>query len=352
MRWSETSIKTLRDPARPLGERAGFLPLSAAWLGQRCMERIAAVGDPRRWLAAAGLEWREQDTPDGLLIVEGQAAANDDAAMLPEAFETPGVHTIAQLAAFASMPKEALVKSVVVMIDARPVLCLVRGDHQLDDGKLGAPALRDASPDEIRTAFGADPGSLGPVGIPHIRIVADYALAGLSGLVTGANRTGWHLRHVKPGRDFACEFADIRKGGSTRCLAAGGELRAEAFWEAAIARNQDAEGVALPPALAPFAVVVTPVQFAEPVQRDLAVRLHDELAAAGVDVLLDDRDERPGAKFKDAELIGIPWRITVGKKAAEGVVELVTRSPRTVAEMAAVDAVRTVRLSTIENGCQ
>lgn len=360
MRWTETSIKTLRDPGKALAERAGYLPADS-FLASRCGARYAAEatgGDVRRLFEAAGLEWREQPMPGGArLFVEGTAAGAADE-RLPELFETPDVHTIAQLAAFAGLPKEALVKSVVVTITTMaagggggPVLCLLRGDHQLDDTKLqrmldpASGAVRDASPDEIRAAFGADPGSLGPVGVPGVRIIADYALAGMSGLVTGGNRTGWHLRHVTPGRDFLCEFAAIRKGSSgtvTRPLAQAGALCLDHFLSAAIERNQDADGVTLPVALAPFTAVITPVNLGTTVQREVTERIYSELLGHGVDVLLDDRDERPGVKFKDADLIGFPFRITVGKRAAEGLVELVVRRPRSTSEVAVAEAAEAV----------
>lgn len=347
MRWTGTTIKTLRDAGRPLAERAGYLPVDS-FLAARCAERYGAH-DVRLLLRAAGIEWREQAEGDSTLFVEGPGGAADVPA--PELFETPDVHTISQLVAFTGLPKEALVKSVVVMAAGRPVLCLVRGDHQLDDARLArvldpAGSLRDATPEEIRAAFEAEPGSLGPVGIPGIRIVADYALAGLSGLVTGGNRTGWHLRNVTPGRDFACEFAAIRKGSAatlTRPLAQSGALCLDHFLAAAIERNQDAEGVTLPLMLAPFAAVVTQVQMGDAVQREAAESIYAELGRLGAEVLFDDRDERPGVKFKDADLIGFPFRVTVGKKAAEGMVELVTRRPRSTTELKAAEAAAAIR---------
>lgn len=350
MRWTGTTIKTLRDAGRPLAERAGYLPVDS-FLAARCAERYGAH-DVRLLLRAAGIEWREQAEGDSTLFVEGgPAAALPDLAGAPELFETPDVHTIAQLVAFTGLPKEALVKSVVVMAGGLPVLCLVRGDQQLDDARLArvldpAGGLRDATPEEIRAAFEAEPGSLGPVGIPGIRIVADYALAGLSGLVTGGNRTGWHLRNVTPGRDFACEFAAIRKGSAatlTRPLAQSGALCLDHFLAAAIERNQDADGVTLPVMLAPFAAVITQVQMADAAQREVAESIHAELERLGVEALFDDRDERPGVKFKDADLIGFPFRVTVGKKAAEGTVELVTRRPRSTTEMKAAEAAAAIR---------
>lgn len=356
MRWTETTIRTLREPSRPLAERAGYVPVSGSFLAERCRAKYAETGDIRRILAAAGLDWREQAEGEAgsTLFVEGAAAAPADAGA-PELFETPDVHTIAQLAAFTGLPKEALVKSVVVMAGTQPVLCLVRGDHQLDDAKLARALavtadVRDATPDQIHALFAADPGSLGPVGVSSsVRIFADYALAGLQGLVTGANRNGWHLRHVTPGRDFQCEFAAIRRGGATRPLAQRGELCLEQFLTAAIERNQDADGVALPALLTPFTVVVTPVHWADATQREASETIYAAVAALGIGVLLDDRDERPGVKFKDADLIGFPFRVTVGKKAVDGIVEMVTRKPRTNRDVPVTEAAETIR-RIMENG--
>ncbi len=343
MRWSEfPEWRTLREGGRPLAERAGFLP-AGTWLHERC--RAAWAARPAaELLAAAGIAWRAQ----GELLVEGEPDASPDAA-LPEEFATPDVHTIPDLAALTGLGRERLAKSVVMTMTAgQPVLCLVRGDHQLDDAKLvrylGVETLRSAPADEIVAAFGAEPGSLGPVGVQGCRVVADLALVGATGLVTGANRTGFHLRHITPVRDFACEFADVRKGGRTRVLAdSDSGLRVVEFLEAAIERHQDAAGVRLPAGIAPFAAVVTLVNPADVAQREAAERVYGELRAAGWEVALDDRAERAGVKFNDADLIGFPVRITAGKNVRDGVVEMVERLTRTAVNVPVAEAAERVR---------
>ncbi|MCC6537566.1 MAG: hypothetical protein IT162_08460 [Bryobacterales bacterium] len=341
MRWSELpEWRTLRDGGRPLAERAGYLP-AGTWLHERCHE-LWAPRPAAELLAAAGLAGRAQ----GDLLVEGEPEAAADAAA-PAEFATPDVHTIPDLAAFTGLGRERLAKSVVTMAGGlEPVLCLVRGDHQLDEAKLarhlGVDALRGATADEIAAAFGAEPGSLGPVGVKGCRVVVDLALAGATGLVTGANRTGFHLRHVTPERDFACEFADLRKGGRTRVFADADGLRMTEFLEAAIARHQDAAGVRLPVALAPFAVVVTLVNPADEQQRAAAEQVYGELRAAGVETVLDDRAERAGVKFADAELIGFPVRITAGKNVRDGMLEIVDRATRTPVNVPVAEAAATV----------
>ncbi|MBM3797389.1 MAG: hypothetical protein FJW31_25840 [Acidobacteria bacterium] len=327
MRWSEfPEWRTLRDGGRPLAERAGYLP-AGSWLHERCRAVWAARPAPEL-MEAAGIRWRAH----GDLLVEGEPEAAPNAA-LPEEFATPDVHTIPDLAAFTGLGREQLAKSVVTMAADALVFCFVRGDHQLDDAKLarhlGVETLRGATADEIVAAFGAEPGSLGPVGVKGCRVVVDLALVGATGLVTGANRTGFHLRHVTPVRDFACEFADIRKGGRARVLAdADSGLRITEFLEAAIERHQDAAGVRLPAAIAPFAAVVTLVNPADAAQCEAAGRVYGELREASVEVVLDDRAERAGVKFNDAELIGFPLRITAGKNVRDGMLEIVDRATR------------------------
>jgi prolyl-tRNA synthetase len=200
---------------------------------------------------------------------------------------------------------------------------------------LKLPGTRPADAEEIRQWFGADPGSLGPLGIPGIHIIADEALRGRRNMIAGANRNDYHLRNVTPGEDFEAEFDDVRQvSAGDLSIADGRPLQfskvrlldtAERVLDAAVEQNQDADGMVLPGAIAPFLAIVTPVH---PERLAAAREIYRKLAAEGVDVLLDDRDARPGVKFKDADLIGIPYRINVGKKLTEGVVEIVERRSR------------------------
>ncbi|MFN8186822.1 MAG: proline--tRNA ligase [Gaiellales bacterium] len=293
----------------------------------------------------------------------------------PEEVETPGVTTIEALAGFLGLDPAATAKAMpVVQTDGNLVLGLVRGDDRLEEAKLAAAlgsGFRPATEDEIRAAFGADPGSLGPVGFPG-EIVADEALRE-GQFVAGANRSGWHLRGVEAGRDYGPRHADIRvpREGDA-CPRCGGALRFQVAIEvghifklgtryseplgavyldeqgverpilmgsygigpgrimaAAVEQRHDERGIAWPRALAPYDAEVVAIGSAGPEVVSLAETVAGALEAAGLEVLLDDRDRRPGEKFADADLIGCPLRVTVGKKALEdGCVDLLVRAGR------------------------
>lgn len=274
----------------------------------------------------------------------------------PEEFHTPGQKTIAEVSAFTGLPETSQMKSVVMVVDGKPVLAMLRGDHTLSEASLrmylSATDLRPARPEEIREWFGADAGSLGPVGVKNMTVVADAALEGRRNMICGANRNDYHLRNVTPGEDFTAEFSDLRealeKSGTIARLGprvvrpAGpsvsnqaGELQPmgrtenhlyiDRILNALIEKNQDKDGIVLPASVAPFVAIITPVNFSEPAQQAAACRLYDELGKQTGDALLDDRDERPGVKFKDADLIGVPYRITIGKKLSQGLIEVVNR---------------------------
>lgn len=310
------------------------------------------------------------------------AVADPDGDHAPEPFHTPGQKTIADLTAFTGLPETSQMKSVVMAADGKPVLALMRGDHSLSEpklvGVLGATEIRAAHPEEIRQWFGAEAGSLGPVSVKNMRVVTDEALKGRRNLITGANRDDYHLRHVTPGRDFAAEYFDLRQVTSgDSCGKCGAPLELiknvevghifklgykysesmglrvlnetgqeitvimgsygigiERILCVAIELYNDKDGMALPAAIAPFDVVVTPVNNADVKQRAAAEEIYRECRKAGLDALLDDRDERPGVKFKDADLIGVPYRITVGKKLAQGIVEMVDRRTRATEDVA------------------
>jgi prolyl-tRNA synthetase len=290
----------------------------------------------------------------------------------PEEVETPGVTTIEALAELLGIDAATTSKAMpVVNGDGELVLGLVRGDDRLDEAKLAAvlgSAVRPATEDEIRTKFKADPGSIGPVGFSG-DVLADEALRE-GQFVTGANRTGWHLRGVQQGRDFEARFADIRqaKEGDS-CPKCGGRLRFQVAIEvghifklgtdyseplgarfldedgqerpivmgsygigparimaAAVEQNYDEAGIASWPAsIAPYDVHVIVLPGLEEQGEEIAAALKD----AGLEVLLDDRDQRAGEKFADADLIGLPVRVTVGKKTLEdGSVDVLVRAGR------------------------
>jgi prolyl-tRNA synthetase len=250
----------------------------------------------------------------------------------------------------------------VVGEDGAVVLALVRGDDRLEEAKLAAvlrTAVRPATEDEIRAAFGADPGSIGPIGFAG-EIVADECLRE-GQFVAGANRTGWHLRGVEAVRDFEPRFADIRhsrEGDS--CAKCGSALRFQTAIEvghifkldlrfsvpleatyldeagierpivmgcygigpgrimaSAVEQRYDDQGIVWPAAISPYDVQVLSLDAGAPEVAEVAESVAQELDASGEQVLLDDRDARPGEKFADADLLGCPVRVTVGKKTLE-----------------------------------
>jgi prolyl-tRNA synthetase len=277
----------------------------------------------------------------------------------PEEIETPGVATIEALAKFLSVDEAATSKAMPhTKSDGTVVLALVRGDDRLEEAKLLAAIgaeVRPSTEEEIRAAFGADPGSLGPVGFRG-EVIADETLRN-GQFVAGANRTGSHLKGVEQGRDFEARFADLRvpKEGD-RCSLCGGALHFQTAIEvghifklgtkyseplgarvldedgnertivmgsygiglgrimaAATEQHHDENGIIWPRELAPYDVHVVALPGAE----EIAGQAAEALSAAGFDVLLDDRDMRAGEKFADADLIGCPVRITAGKKSLE-----------------------------------
>jgi prolyl-tRNA synthetase len=294
-----------------------------------------------------------------------------------ERFPTPGLRTIAALAEahpdIAS--RERQIKTLVYVVDGEPVLALLRGDHDLQEQKLldasGSSEGRPAQADEIRDLLGADPGSLGAVGVEDVRVFADLALQGRRGLTTGANDDDWHFRGVDPERDMnVSEWSDLRKVSTgDRCVNDGGPLEmwkgievghifklgtkySEAFgahvqdeggdshpivmgsygiglergMAAVVESNFDESGIVWPISLAPYELLITVIRPDDEATMAVANRLYDDFDTAGVEVLLDDRDERPGVKFADGELIGIPYRVTVGPKGvAEGIAEVTER---------------------------
>ena len=293
---------------------------------------------------------------------------------LPEEFATPGKKTIEEVSEFDGLPASSHIKALVMVAQGKPLMALLRGDHQLSETKLAAeaqdPDVRPAHPAEIEQWLGAGAGFIGPVRAGDIALLADKALEGRRNLVAGANKADTHLKNVTPGRDFQAPFADLREAEDGDIDMASGQpvrrrkaievghifklgykysesmglsvldengkavtpimgsygIGVERVLTGAIEQNNDDAGMALPVSIAPFEAVVTPVNLKNEDQRRAAEKLYAELREAGVDVLLDDRAERAGVKFKDADLIGIPYRITVGRNIAEGLVELTERS--------------------------
>jgi prolyl-tRNA synthetase len=298
---------------------------------------------------------------------------------------TPGVATIADLCRYLDLPAQKTAKAIVLDgADAAPVLLLIRGDHELNlikAGKLEAIAkpARFAPVEAIRTAFGANPGSLGPIGFKGC-VIIDRAVATMSDFVVGANEDGYHYTGANIARDFPePAVADLRNvvagdaspdGKGTLELCRGIEvghifqLRTKyssamnlAFLDdkgksqlmemgcygigvtrivaAAIEQNHDERGIVFPEPMAPFHVAIVPIGMAKNERtRSTAAQLHDALTARGVEVLLDDRDERPGIMFADMELVGIPHRVVVGERGLkDGNVEYQGRREATAQTM-------------------
>jgi prolyl-tRNA synthetase len=276
---------------------------------------------------------------------------------------------------------ERQIKTLVYIVDSKPVLILLRGGDPLNEAKLagtlGTPTFRPADPQEIFAALGAHPGSLGAVGINQFPVYADERLRGASGMTTGANEDGFHLRNVAIGRDIAVkQWADLRTVQvGEPCPTCGKPLKVQRAIEvghvfklgtkyslalkalfldesgkqqpaimgcygigvtrtlqAVIEQSNDANGIVWPLTVAPYTVCITPLSVlpeSEVMKR--AEQIYSDLTQRGVDVILDDRNERPGVKFKDSELVGFPIRIGIGEKSlVKGEVEV---KPRTGALM-------------------
>jgi prolyl-tRNA synthetase len=363
---------------------------SGAMGGSQSHEFMVASEAGEDWIAvcancgyAANLE-KAQSRPAPPAVADPETEAG------PEMFATPSRKTIAEVAAFTGWPETSQIKSLVMVAAGKPVLVLLRGDHQLNEAKLAAvlgAEARPAHPEEIRQWFGAGAGSLGPVGAANLEILADEALRGRRNMICGANRDDFHLRNVTPGRDFTARYADLRTvNAGDACIRCGAPLELkkcieighifklgykysesmgarvltaegreiapimgsygiglERILTAAVEQGHDKDGMCLPVSIAPFDVVITPVNFSDARQREAAESVYAGCRALGLDALLDDRDERPGVKFKDADLIGIPLRINIGKKLPQGLVEVAERRSRRSLDVPLAEAADTAR---------
>ena len=288
---------------------------------------------------------------------------------------TPNARTIAEVSAQLEIDPAGTIKTLVFIGPDGPVLALVRGDHALHERKLARvlkAEARPAHPEEIKRHLGVAPGSVGPLEVRGARIIADESLR-QGRYVVGANREGFHAIGVTPGQDFACEWADLQVAlAGEGCPTCGKALRIERVIEignifklgtkysiplgatyldergqqqpivmgsygigpariaaAAVEQRHDADGIVWPWAIAPFHVHLVPVSTKDAGQMAVAEELYRDLGAAGFEVLMDDREERAGVKFKDADLLGIPIRVTIGNALAkEGVVEVRSRASR------------------------
>jgi prolyl-tRNA synthetase len=316
----------------------------------------------------------------------------------PEPFATPGVRTIEDLAVQYQAPADRQIKTLVYFLDGVLTLVLLRGDHALNEQKLidatGANAVRPAQPDEIRDALGALPGSLGAVGTLSAStgshpIIADEALRGRRGMYTGANADDTHLRGVDVERDISVgQWADLREvAAGDACVNCGHGLEVERGIEVGhifklgykysdsigirvsgpdgkpmrpimgcygigveramatiVEVHYDDKGMIWPVAVAPFEAVVVVAQQDDPAVAEAGEEVYAALNDAGVDVIVDDRPVRAGVKFSDAELVGIPFRVTIGKRGlAAGTGELTDRATGTTVAVPLADLAQHVR---------
>jgi prolyl-tRNA synthetase len=329
---------------------------------------------------AANLERAERKPPE--------APVSENAAAAIEAVATPGARTIEQVAAFLKIPPERMIKTLIYLADSEPVAVMLAGDRELNEhklsGLLGVKELALADDVTIEKVTGAPVGFAGPVGLSAIRLIADHGLKGIQGAVTGANKADTHIINVDLERDAGeIEYADIaivRAGDACpRCGAPLDEKRgievghvfklgtkySEAFQaqyldaagatktmvmgcygigvtrtlQAVIEQSHDANGIIWPAGVTPYDVALLPLSPANVECRKVAEEIENELTARGYSVLVDDRDERPGVKFKDADLIGLPLRIVISERSlAKGQIEIKRRTEKDPVMVAVSDA--------------
>ena len=322
--------------------------------------------------------------------------------------ETPNCKTIDEVVAFLQVSEEQTIKTLVYIADEKPVVALLVGNDQLNEVKLkthlGADFFEAATEAEVQELFGANFGSLGPVNLPEdVTIIADRKVQDLSNAVAGANEDGYHLTGVNPGRDFTAEYVDIREVregeispdgngvlkfargieighifklgtrysdsmnatvldengravplvmgcygiGVSRLLSAVMEQHARLFVnKTPKGEYRYAWGINFPKELAPFDVHLIPVNVKDEESLALTDKIEESLVGAGYEVLVDDRNERVGVKFSDSDLIGLPIRVTVGKKAAEGIVEVKIKASGDTIEVHADNLIETLSILT------
>jgi prolyl-tRNA synthetase len=333
--------------------------------GSDSLEFVAVMDAGEDWVATSPAGYAAN-----VDVAQSQLEPVDDSEAVTEVreFATPGIHTIDDLEHFG-VPANRQVKTLVFMAQGEPLVILLRGDHQLSEAKLaqslGTTDLRPAEIDEALEIMGANFGSLGPVGI-IARIIADKALEGRRGLVSGANKDGFHLEGLEPGRDFTASFRDVRvvqagemaldgsgpitvkrglelghifklgtryasamnanvmgKDGKNTPLVMGSYgIGLERLLAAIVEHHGDEKGLRWPISVAPFDVIV--LELGDTL--GAATKIYEDLKASKLEVLFDDRDERAGVKFSEAELFGVPFTVVAGARGLErGVVEVRNR---------------------------
>ncbi|AOT55981.1 proline--tRNA ligase [Weissella soli] len=311
-----------------------------------------------------------------------------------ERIATPEVGTIAELAEYLETTADKLTKTIFMFADGQPIMLLVRGDYEVNEVKvqnlLHADELRMATEEEAQEFIGAPFGSLGPVGVgENVKIIADEWITDMVNLTVGGNEAGFHYLNANVDRDFRIdEVADIRtaregdlavdgkgklvftkgieighifKLGTRYSKAMGAQvldnngrqvdiimgsygIGVSRLLSAIAEQNADEKGLSWPTNIAPWNVHLVPIKYTDEVQGALTDQINDQLVAAGYEVLVDDRNERPGVKFADSDLIGLPVRITVGKKASEGIVEVKVRNAEEAIEVRADELGNTLEI--------
>ncbi|WP_062805089.1 proline--tRNA ligase [Enterococcus pernyi] len=306
--------------------------------------------------------------------------------------ETPDVKTIEEVAAFFDVQPQKIIKSVLFTADEQPVLVLVRGDHEVNDVKLknflGADFLEEATEEEAKNYLGADFGSVGPIGVAEeVKVYADRHVQDLANAIAGANETGYHYINVNPERDFnvlayedlrfvqegdpspdnngvlaftqGIEIGHIFKLGTRYSESMGATVLDENGREkhvimgcygigvsrllsAIVEQNADENGIHWPKGIAPFDLHVVQMNLKDEFQTNLTNEVEKAMNEAGYQVLVDDRNERAGVKFADSDLIGCPIRITVGKKAVDGIVEVKIKKTGEMVEVRKEELVNTL----------
>jgi len=302
-------------------------------------------------------------------VIENASADGEPGAL--EEVHTPEMKTVEDVCVFLKAEARDLVKTILYQNGDEVVAALVRGDREICEPKLlralGAEQVEMADATTVQEVSGAEVGFAGPVGLEGVRLLADKSVMDMRNFISGANKTDYHLRNVNPGRDFTPDVvADLTVAtAGDRCINCGRELTQYrgievgqvfklggkysksmnvTFTEedgsevpfvmgcygigvtrtvaAAIEQNHDESGIVWPPAIAPYAVLITPISTKDEELMSVAEKTYAGLLEKGVETLLDDRDERPGVKFKDADLIGIPLRITIGSRGLkQGILE-------------------------------
>ncbi len=315
------------------------------------------------------------------------AEPEDEAMAAVEKVHTPNAGTIEELVSFFGKTPKNFVKTLLYIADGKTVAAMVRGDREINETKLknylGCINLELAGPAEVRRATGAQVGFAGPIGLDADRLIADKEVPCMRNFLVGANETDYHYSGVNYERDFVttdvCDIRMVETGDpcpkcgmalkldktievghifklgtkysvAMECLFLDQEAKQKPCvmgsygiglnrtMQAIIEQSHDEDGIIWPDSVAPYNAIVVPVSAANETQMALAEKIYKELKDAGIDALLDDRDERAGVKFKDADLIGIPHRINIGRRAADGIVEYKQRQKKAAQELKADEA--------------